>query len=188
MVKGATGTRCNWIIPNNRSGKKIAKSTKKRKSEDSIDSNHHTFSAAANNNEKLVIDNSISSGRVHSAQSSERDGGKKNTMTVDLLQDLQSNREVLENELKTVSKEVTVVTAQNVDFRLKIKVKQVELDYLQQEKQKLENIYYLKRKEKSLVQIQISQLETKLLETNHEVDSLNLKKSKLEQKLENLKA
>ena len=65
------------ILENNRSCKKIAKSTKKRKSEDSIDSNHHTFSAAANNNEKLVIDNSISSGRVHSAQTSERDGGKK---------------------------------------------------------------------------------------------------------------
>ena len=49
--------------------KKIAKSTKKRKSEDFIDSNHHTFSAAANNNvtqENLVIENSISCGRVSS--------------------------------------------------------------------------------------------------------------------------
>ena len=95
--------------------KKIAKSTKKRKSEDFIDSNHHTFSAAANNNvtqENLVIENSISCGRVNSdyAQTSERYGGKMTSRTVNVLQDLQSNQEVLENELK------------NVDLRLKIKV------------------------------------------------------------------
>ena len=105
-----------------------------------------------------------------------------------LLSSLSKSREKLENECIVKEDDVKKLTTTNVDLKLKIKVRNIEIECMLQLKQKLQAELSLRDNQKAKACVEVSNLEVKLLEKNQELEALKTKKSSLERQLGGLES